>query len=286
MLNDLKAIQKHCELENPPIFKKKLSGGDINEVFLIESSDNLWVVKKNEKIRYPNMLAKERRALLFFLENTSVFYAKPIHYFTEGKFQYLILEYVEKGENSVQAQRNLGKAVAEQHIVSSDKFGWTEDNYIGSLTQRNENMDSWSNFYANQRILPQTQLAFDNSIIDRSFIQKVDRYCARLEDIFPVEKPSLLHGDLWGGNYFIAKNEKPFLFDPAVYFGHREIDIAMTMLFGGFTEVFYESYNATYQLENGWKERIPHGQLYPNFVHLNLFGPAYLNALTDVINKF
>ena len=286
MLRDLEAIQKHCELEYTPVFKRVLNGGDINEVFLIESNHSLWVVKKNNKDRFPGMLEKESNALKTYLEKTSAFYPKPIHNFSEGEYQYLLLDYVEQGENTASGQRRLGVELGKQHLVPSENFGWSEDNYIGSLSQRNEYKDNWAEFYASQRILPQTKLAFDGNIVDRSFVQKIDHYCSHLENIFPIEKPSLLHGDLWGGNYFITKNEEPFFYDPAVYFGHREMDIAMTFLFGGFSEEFYRSYDETFQLEKGWKERVPHGQLYPNLVHLNLFGPAYLGAITKVLDKF
>jgi fructosamine-3-kinase len=283
---DLEAIKKQCGLDQTPIFKNQLSGGDINEVFLIDVNGQKWVVKKNESDRFPKMLEQESRALNYMAENTTAFYSKPIKTFTEGKYQYLLLEYVQKAENTSIGQQNLGIELAKQHKVSNNEFGWKEDNYIGSLHQSNKYKETWAEFYAVQRILAQIRTAFDQGIVDNSFIKKTERYCAKLEEIFPKEKPSLLHGDLWGGNYFIADNNIPFLYDPAVYFGHREMDISMTMLFGGFTNEFYKAYDQAYALEKGWEWRVPHGQLYPNLVHLNLFGRAYLGAVSNVIDKF
>lgn len=283
---DLQIIQEYLGTEDTPVFINRLTGGDINDVFLIEIKDERIVVKRNEQQRFPEMLEKEFRALAFLGDTSPVRYPKVIKNFVAEGFQYLLLEYIEPANNSVKGQEKLGRLLAQQHTVSNDLFGWDEDNYIGSLSQPNHKMSSWSDFYAEQRLLFQTKMAYDRGIVDRSFVTKMDRFCSKLTGLFPKEKPSLLHGDLWGGNYFIGKNDVPVLYDPAVYFGHREIDIAMTRLFGGFSSEFYQSYNQENALESGWEERIVLGQLYPNMVHLNLFGTAYLGAVTSVIDRF
>lgn len=286
MDKELKVIQEYCQFDQRPAFVQRFSGGDINEVFLISNGNERWVIKKNEKDKFPEMLAKEFRALEYLVENAPITYPRPLKEFTHGNQQYLIIEYFEEGNNSLIGQQKLGAKLARQHAVSSDHYGWSEDNYIGSLPQSNKQADDWSDFYANNRLLVQTKLAFDRGVVGKSFVSQMERFCAKIDDVFPEEKPALLHGDLWGGNYFIQPNDEPLLYDPAVYFGHREIDIAMTRLFGGFSTEFYESYNETNPLENGWEDRIPYGQLYPNMVHLNLFGPAYLGAVSSVIGRF
>ena len=283
---DLQKIQEKCDWETQPTLIKRLSGGDINDVFLIQYKEESIVVKKNEEQRFPKMLAKEYSALQFLADNTPIRYPKVKSAFEADGFQYLLMEYIAPGENTEKGQLNLGRLLAREHRVTNPDFGWEEDNYIGSLPQINEFKNKWSDFYAECRLLFQTKMAFDNRLVDSAFVTKMESFCYRLTDIFPEEKPALLHGDLWGGNYFFDKTDDPILYDPAVYFGHREVDIAMTRLFGGFSEAFYKAYNEEYPMEKGWEKRIEFGQLYPNMVHLNLFGPAYLSAVTSVINSF
>jgi fructosamine-3-kinase len=224
---------------------------------------------------------------LSFLKNASnAFYPNPIAHFSDEKSQYLAMEYISEGNNSSKGQKLLGQHLATQHKCSNKSFGWEEDNYIGSLPQPNSFKSDWCEFYAENRILYQTKMAFDNGFINKEVLNKVERFCAKIEELFPKESPALLHGDLWGGNYFIDQNEQPLFYDPAVYFGHREIDIAMTRLFGGFSNEFYESYNESFPLEKGWENRIQYGQLYPNLVHLNLFGVGYLSPVVDVVGRF
>ena len=286
MEGDLKAIQRFCDLTEIPVFIKRLSGGDINEVFCVEVGNQKWVVKKNERDRFPEMLYKEGRALNYFNQHVPDRYPKVISNFETREHQYLLLEYVETGANSGIGQENLGMALAIQHQISAESCGWEEDNFIGSLPQPNPRISKWSDFYAEHRLLFQTKRAYDQGLVARSFTRRMEKFCGYLDELFPKEPHALLHGDLWGGNYFIQPNDNPLLYDPAVYFGHREIDIAMTQLFGGFSAAFYQAYNASYPLVDGWEERIEYGQLYPNLVHLNLFGPVYMQPVRSVIDQF
>ena len=283
---DLLLIQKELNSESIPLFIGRLSGGDINEVFQVEIQGEHYVVKKNRKEEFPEMLEKEFRALKYVNIIIPDLYPKPIKAFSSIQHQFLVIEYHEKGSNTEKGQFHLSDSLATHHKHTSDKFGWEEDNYIGSLQQSNDLRISWEDFYAENRLLAQTKLAFDKGHMTKQTVSQMETFCKELASIFPKESPALLHGDLWGGNYFITSEEKPLLYDPAMYFGHREIDIAMTRLFGGFSQVFYDHYCEVYPLEKGWDERIPYGQLYPNLVHLNLFGPAYLSAVTSVINRF
>lgn len=283
---DLQLIAERLNLSITPEYIRKLTGGDINEVFLIESGDERIVVKKNREKTFPGMLEKEFRALKFLANNTTIHYPEPMLFFIAEGFQYLLLEYIKPGKNTERGQALMGRQLAKQHAISDELFGWDEANYIGSLPQPNRQMEDWSSFYAENRLLFQTKMAYDNGVIDSYFTTKMERFCGKLPGLFPEERPALLHGDLWGGNYFIGENNHPVLYDPAVYFGHREMDIAMTRLFGGFSPSFYLSYNEEKPLESGWEERLSFGQLYPNLVHLNLFGQAYMGAVKQVIDRF
>lgn len=283
---DLVFIQENCEFDQKPSFIQRLSGGDINEVFLIGDTEKKWVVKRNDKHTYPEMLSKEFNALEFLTEVKSLSYPSPLAHFTDSKYQYLVIAYYKEGSNNSGGQAKLGTQLAQQHLLSGDTFGWHEDNYIGSLPQHNSRSASWSDFYANERLLVQTKLVYDKGLVGKEFLIKMERFCHQLDEVFPDEKPALIHGDLWGGNYFITKSGEPLFYDPAIYYGHREIDIAMTRLFGGFSPDFYRSYNDRFPLETGWEDRVPFGQMYPNMVHLNLFGRAYLGAVKPLIDKF
>lgn len=263
-----------------------LSGGDINEVYKIETDKEVIVVKINDLKRFLEMLEKEFRALDFLKNASKAIYPSPILHFSDDESQYLAMKYIAEGSNSTNGQKLLGQHLADQHRCSNESFGWEEDNYIGSLPQINALKSNWSDFYAENRILYQIKMAFDSGIINKEVLKKAELFCAKIEEIFPKESPALLHGDLWGGNYFIDQNDQPLFYDPAVYYGHREIDIAMTRLFGGFSTEFYESYNESFPLEKGWESRIQYSQLYPNLVHLNLFGVGYLSSVVDVVGRF
>jgi fructosamine-3-kinase len=272
-----------------PIQFTPLSGGDINEVLKVNTKTASLVIKINQLGDFPDLLEKEFKALLFFKENfKEIKYANPICFGSIKDIQYLLLEYEEplKDKFNKTGQKQLGVGLAKQHNLSNEYFGWDYDNYIGSLKQQNTFSSNWADFYAENRLLFQTKQAYDSGIIERPLLNKMEKLCSVLAEIYPEEKPSLLHGDLWGGNYFLNYKSQPFLYDPAIYFGHREMDIGMTQLFGGFSENFMRSYNASFPMEKGWKERLPFSQLYPNLVHLNLFGSAYLSSITRTLVKF
>lgn len=286
MLQDVQRTFIENQLNQKISNATPLSGGDINDVYKIETNEETIVVKINDLIRFPEMLEKEFRALRYLKNASKANYPQPISHFSDNASQYLAMEYIPEGSNSTSGQRILGLHLADQHKCSNESFGWKEDNYIGSLPQPNSFKSDWSDYYAENRILYQIKMAFDNGIISKEVLNKVERFCAKIEELFPKESPALLHGDLWGGNYLIDQNEQPLFYDPAVYYGHREIDIAMTRLFGGFSQAFYESYNTAFPLEKGWENRIQYGQLYPNLVHLNLFGVGYLSSVMDVVGRF
>lgn len=130
------------------------------------------------------------------------------------------------------------------------------------------------------------KLASDKQIISSSLIFKFYKFFKYIDEIFPVEKPSLLHGDLWNGNYMLAESGIPCLFDPAVYYGHREMDIGMTFLFGGFDSIFYDTYNEVYPMKEKWSERLEYYNLYPLMVHVNLFGTSYISHVEGILKKF
>jgi fructosamine-3-kinase len=129
-------------------------------------------------------------------------------------------------------------------------------------------------------------MARDKGSMGRDTVQAFERFYNRLDEIFPVERPSLVHGDLWGGNYMSSETGEPVLIDPAVYYGHREMDIGMSRLFGGFAARFYDIYNGVFPLEPGWEERMDYCNIYPLMVHVNLFGGGYLQSVIRILKGF
>jgi protein-ribulosamine 3-kinase len=179
-----------------------------------------------------------------------------------------------------------GQSLALMHIQPQEYFGLSEYNYIGSLKQNNDQHNEWYSFYTECRIMPLLKKLFEIGSFSSTNIKDAEFFCNRVKDIFPSDPSSLLHGDLWAGNYLISSSGYAAIFDPAVYFGHREMDIGMTKLFGGFDQRFYEAYNETYPLENGWEKRLPITQLYPLLVHAVLFGGHYISEVKHIFSAF
>ena len=168
------------------------------------------------------------------------------------------------------------------HKQTDEKFGLDFDNYIGTLPQNNTQDKNWVDFFIRNRLLAQ----LDVGNYSLSVRQDFEKLFKKLPDLFPNEKPAILHGDLWSGNFLVKDRETPVLIDPAIYFGNREMDIAMCKLFGGFHADFYASYNEEFPLESDWEERINLCNLYPLLVHVNLFGGGYLNQVKNILSYY
>lgn len=204
---------------------------------------------------------------------------------------YLILEHIEGGARKKDFFEDFGHKFALLHQYSAPKFGFFEDNFIGSTPQKNTPSDAeatnWPLFYWNNRLFFQFRLAEKNGYADQQLKSLISKLENRLEKILEnsEEPPALLHGDLWGGNYMTDESGNPVLIDPAVYYGHREADLAMTKLFGGFSKVFYEAYNETYPLKPGFERREPAYLLYHVLNHLNLFGSGYYGQAIQLLKQ-
>ncbi len=264
-----------------------ISGGDINAVYSVTNENKeKAVIKINDAETYPQMLAKEEQGLNELRKNETLNIPTIQKNGELEGFQYLILEYIEQGQVDASFWQSFGYGLAKLHDISETNFGFVEDNYIGSLHQSNLQCESWTEFLINQRLIPQVKLAVDHGIINQAESKQIERIYAEVDNLWPAEKPALLHGDLWSGNYIQGAQNKPYLIDPAVYYGHREMDLGMMHLFGGFEVTLFEFYNETYPLETGWKSRIKYNQLYPLLVHLNLFGKTYFNQIRAIVNPF
>lgn len=264
---------------------KSVHGGDINQTFCLTRNKERYFMKLNDARRYPRMLEKEANALTFMKGKTQLCIPDVIMAGEADGMQYLVLEWLEAHNKSKNFWKNFGEGLVTLHRQTQDSFGWTEDNYVGSLHQSNLPASTWSLFYAGQRILPLVKQLCVNGHMTSQDMQLSEKLCDRLDGLFPKEPPALLHGDLWSGN-FMPCTKGPAIYDPAIYYGHREMDLGMSLLFGGFADEFYDVYENAWPLEKGWRQRIPLTQLYPLLVHACLFGGHYIETARTVIRKF
>ncbi|MCB0631599.1 MAG: fructosamine kinase family protein [Saprospiraceae bacterium] len=266
-----------------------VSGGDINEARLISTQDGAtYFVKVNSGANSLPLFRTELRGLALLHQHApkQLYVPRILTAEDAGDAAFLLLEYIQKGMVTPGFWDNFGRGLAELHRATNTRFGLDHSNFIGRLPQSNDPHATWPEFYTRRRLLPQGKLAYENSLFDLKDMQHLERLCKRLGDIYPVESPALIHGDLWNGNYLIHQNGKAVLIDPSVSYSHREMDLAMSRLFGGFPAEFYAAYNEQFALTPGWEERLPIGQLYYLLVHLNMFGTGYLAGVRRIIRQF
>lgn len=264
---------------------KPVHGGDISRAFHVTTTAGPFFVKVNSN-RLEDMFRKEYNGLQALRQTGSVSVPRPLCAGSTANDQFLVMEWIETGRPADDFLQQFGKALAALHKQSHAQFGWAEDNYIGSLVQPNQYADSWPAFYASQRILPLMERAAREQLCEKKDVEMAFAVCNKLATIFPAEPAALLHGDLWSGNYTTGSNGYACVFDPAVYYGHREMDLAMTLLFGGFDPLLYRHYDDAYPLEKNWLRRTDLCQLYPLLVHLILFGGGYYTRVKAILEKY
>lgn len=261
-----------------------VSGGCINNGIKLITSEGIYFLKWNSQAG--DMFEKESRGLELLRAPGIVTIPNTIGFGTLDSTDYLLMEFISGGPRSVDYWADFGEKLAALHQISQTNFGLDHDNYIGSLAQSNELNSSWVEFFINQRLRIQLDLANDRNLIPMKILTAFDSLMSRLPQLLPEEQPSLLHGDLWSGNVMVGNDGEICLIDPAVYFGHREIELAFTTLFGGFDQAFYQAYNEQFPLTAGYEDRFDICNLYPLLVHLNLFGSSYLPGIQATLKKF
>jgi fructosamine-3-kinase len=265
---------------------QQVFGGDINQTFVITVNQHHKFFLKLNTASEKDMFEKEFTGLQLLRTTNSLIIPAPV---LQGSFHnsiFLVMENLEKGNPTKTFWKEFATGLAKLHQTTHPSFGLNENNYIGTLNQSNHYCPEWAQFYASQRILPLFHLALQQQKCNTQDVSDAERLCQKLTTIFPNEPPSLLHGDLWGGNFMCVKDGQSAIYDPAVYYGHREMDIAMSLLFGGFDASFYTYYNDVFPLEKGWKDRVELCQLYPLLVHLILFGGHYYSTVKEILRKY
>ena len=265
---------------------KSIGGGCINQTFKITTADNNFFCKVNCASKFPHLFEKERNGLLTIEKQNIIQTPNIIDCFIESDQQLLILEWIEEGSKNNQFWKTFGEQLASLHQVSSEQYGLEEDNYMGSVSQKNSLHQDWISFFIEERLQPLLDLCRQKGLLSEKHEDQFERLYQQLSKIFNKEKPALLHGDLWNGNFMCNKKSKPVLIDPAVYYGHRSIDLAMTTLFGGFDKSFYEAYHYHFPLPDNHQEQWKVCNLYPLLIHLLLFGKSYLAQIEQTLNQF
>lgn len=259
-------------------------GGCINNTVLLITSEGQYFIKWSEE-NDRQMFEAEREGLRILRESGELRIPQVYDAGHLGERSYLLMEYIDSSRPKADYWQDFGRKLAAMHKHSNTHFGLSHNNFIGSLPQNNEAEDNWPDFFINRRLNVQLGMAFYNDLVDQQFVDRFKKLYPLLESMMPQEPPALLHGDLWSGNVMADEKGSVCLIDPAVYYGHREAELAFSRLFGGFDPVFYESYQQAYPLEPGFEQRVDAYNLYPLLVHVNIFGTSYLGAVKRTMEK-
>lgn len=263
-----------------------VGGGDINQARLLETSRGKFFMKMNTAQDAARMFETEAKGLAILANAGAIRIPQVIGHGDTGAGAFLLLEFIETGYRGDGFWEKFGAALAELHRHSAEQFGLDHSNFIGSLPQPNGRHDTWPAFYIHERLLPQIDLAKAENRMQTTDFQAFEKLFKKLPDLCPTEPPALTHGDLWSGNFLVSANSEPILIDPAVSYAHREMDLAMSRLFGGFGRPFYHGYKEAWPLEFGFEQRLEIYQLYYLMVHVNLFGGGYVRSVRGILERF
>ncbi|MFM1913997.1 MAG: hypothetical protein RIR51_1850 [Bacteroidota bacterium] len=275
-------LSKNIDIQNIEFFY----GGNFNTASKVSANGSDYFVKwaPEEDV---NTFEKEAKNLQL-IDSTNTLKVPKVY--GNGNFEsknYLIIQGISSAEQNKNYWKDFGIGLANLHKTSSPNgFGLDYDNFIGTLPQINSWNKNWIDFFIENRLIPQLDLAEYNRKINSDLIEKFEALFKELNSIFPENSSSLIHGDLWDSNIMTDLDGNAIILDPTCYFGSREAEIAFTTMFGGFENEFYESYNEVLPIEKGFHERLPFYNLYPLLVHVNLFGEGYLPTINKILSKF
>ncbi len=279
-----KAVENALALHHPGPFDWRPAGRGVGgDTWRVQAADAAGFLKIADE---PQRLVMEAEGLLALAECGAVRVPQVLATGEAGGTGFLLMEWLELGRKTQPAAARLGEQLARQHRCPGEQFGWRRHNFIGATPQFNTQSDDWLKFFREQRLGFQLRLAAENGYRDG-----LQERGARLLESLPMffagyaPQPSLLHGDLWGGNWGVLETGEPVIFDPAVYYGEREADLAMTELFGGFPPEFYSAYDAQWPRDPGYRVRRDLYNLYHALNHLNLFGTGYLAQAQQLVER-
>ena len=281
---------------------RPVGGGDINRAYRLTLSDGTELFAKTNASSLLPMFEAEAEGLAAMRATGTIGIPAVLAVGLEPSelgrdSSWLLMEWLAPGQTVSNFWETFAEELADMHAADTaflfperggqTTYGFPLDNYIGSTPQINTPMRSWVDFFRECRLHPQVRMAYDGSYLERSAMRQADTVMERLESLLPEpDHPSLLHGDLWGGNYMIGPDGKAWLIDPATYVGHREADLAMTELFGGFSPAFYSAYRSIAHVDAGYSERRDLYNLYHLLNHVNLFGYSYVGSVLRTLDRF
>lgn len=264
-----------------------VAGGDINRAERMTLADGRELFVKHRPGAPAGMYAAEAAGLAWLAQAGALRTPAVVAVGEAAPPRFLALEWIARGRPGPGHDEALGRGLAALHRAGAPAFGLGEDNFIGSLPQRNAPLPAWPAFYAERRLAPMAQAAVEAGALPASFLEALERLRPRLPDLCgPPEPPARLHGDLWGGNAMSDAGGAPVLIDPAVYGGHREVDLAMMRLFGGFGQRVFAAYAEAHPLADGHADRVELHQLYPVLVHVVLFGGGYARSAERIVRRY
>ena len=269
-----------------------VSGGDINRAYRLTTADGTRLFMKSNRRDALPFFTAEIEGLNAIAQTGTIRTPSVLGWGTDERYgAFLLLEWIEAAPRKRNYWEIFGQALAAMHmadtsaVIGMDTFGFPHDNFIGAGEQINSPRRSWIDFFRDCRLVPMLRRA--ETYFDAADRKRADRLLERLADyLIEPERPSLLHGDLWSGNFITGSDGEAWLIDPAAYVGHAEADLAMTELFGGFSPVFYDAYREKYPLQPGYEIRRDLYNLYHLLNHLNLFGGAYLHSVRDILRRY
>jgi protein-ribulosamine 3-kinase len=275
-------LTRHLGLTSAVSGVRPVSGGCIHHALRIETPDGAYFVKENA-VRQLALFETEARSLKVLASAKALRVPEVVGAFADGDRAYLVLEYIETGPTPSGGMAALGEGLARLHGVIGETFGWAETNFIGSTPQANPLTADWVDFFRDHRLQPMADRLSGNGIRFRHWNRLMDNMDTVIGGL-PVQ-PSLLHGDLWGGNAGFTRTGDPLIYDPASYYGHAETDLAMTELFGGFNRDFYDAYFSVCPREDGYARRRECYNLYHILNHALLFGGGYAGQAQRIIDR-
>lgn len=274
-------IQSHFNSEIKS--ENRVYGGDINQTSVAELASGQKLFVKWNASAPKDMFPSEAKGLkLLASAQTNLVIPHALLAYRD----FLVMAFIPKENGQSSSSYDFGVELAKLHQHTDSHFGLDHDNYIGRLPQSNNKHANWPDFFTLERIEPQVKMGIESGKLSRKLFRDVENLYKKLGAIFPNEKPALIHGDLWNGNYLFTANGKTSIYDPAVYYAHREMEIAMTKLFGGFSSDFYRGYNDQFPLDRGWENRVILCNLYPVLVHANMFGGSYSRQAEGIIRHY
>ena len=271
-------------LETSPTTWRSVSGGDVSDAFDTRLGDGRRVFVKTHASPPPQFFDTEAAGLDWLREADALPVPEVLAAGDDPAF--LVLEWIDEGSPGPQTESDLGRSLAALHRSGAPSFGREDRRTTGSRGLPNEPCDTWVEFFATQRLIPLARLARDEGALEASTVRAIDRVTDRLDDLGgDPEPPARLHGDLWAGNRLVDVEGRSWLIDPAAHGGHREFDLAMMRLFGGFGEPCFADYAAAFPLAEGWEARVPLHQLAPLVVHAIKFGGGYVASVERALGQ-